>query len=583
MFGGAKSYLDTSGSFLANIISKNGRNEVQILPLTKKQDSVVISSSGVKIELESDESVLDAFWTERTEQPAKKRAGRKRNQDSEEKEDSPSTAKLIVLLANGDIAVFAPGVDSLLSRISSDVKSSGIAYTENGSVWTYSREESKIYEFSLADSKLVKTTSNHQNISIARGIKYKGAKTTAKSVPIVIGHLSSLQLVDISKAKNNQILIDFKQPETNNKNSFSIIRQSDLNPENIFASKKNDNIIYVFNTAEPDSFTSLVASSEIQDIVIVSDETSKTEHVMAITADGVQVFNKTEDDEASPSALIKTSHQKSEILFSNIFRSEGFYGIWYDMNEPKISKISSEIGSGELVVRIDYVDKAENRSNNVFASKDSIQVPKEESINNLPAKTLFQQLSALLSSKPLNSTKIVSLCSSNDNSDNIKEVIKNFATSSSESSELILHLFEIVSNEVAKDPAKNTSLSVWLKWILLAHGGAIAKEPQQFENLKTLQSGLNNGIKLLPHLLALQGRLQLLKSQAQLRNSIASLDINSVQNEITEDNEEDEEEDIVYANGENDEDESEALSAEDHTQQEDEVEEDEEEEDGDDN
>ncbi|KAG2735954.1 hypothetical protein G9P44_000044 [Scheffersomyces stipitis] len=70
----------------------------------------------------------------------------------------------------------------------------------------------------------------------------------------------------------------------------------------------------------------------------------------------------------------------------------------------------------------------------------------------------------------------------------------------------------------------------------------------QSKNLKNLQSESNNGIKSLPHLLALQGRLQLLKSQSELRSRISTLNIET-NDDIEDDNDN---ESIVYANGEND-------------------------------
>lgn len=149
---------------------------------------------------------------------------------------------------------------------------------------------------------------------------------------------------------------------------------------------------------------------------------------------------------------------------------------------------------------------------------------------------LHQRLVAALDE---DSTQSVAICASCNDDTVIKETVKRFRP-------VPAPLFEAVAEEVALDPLLLLlSLSTWLKWLLLLHGGALAKNPLVVPTLQRLQLGLDEGMKVLSHLLALQGRLQLLNCQGQLR-------------EEEEDDDEDEDEvpapqpvaDIEYANGE---------------------------------
>ena len=177
------------------------------------------------------------------------------------------------------------------------------------------------------------------------------------------------------------------------------------------------------------------------------------------------------------------------------------------------------------------------------------------------SEELFSQLSRLLTSEKVPKKEVLRLCSSNDNEDSIKDTIRLFSQSE-KCCDLVENLFEIVSKKVASDPSRKSSLSIWLKWVLLAHGGYISKQEKLETSLALLQTSLDDGMKLMPKLLALQGRLQLLKSQAELRNKIST----QTQEEESEPEDEYEtfnetfnnttniEESVVYANGENDDD-----------------------------
>ncbi|KAH3673579.1 hypothetical protein OGATHE_002149, partial [Ogataea polymorpha] len=82
--------------------------------------------------------------------------------------------------------------------------------------------------------------------------------------------------------------------------------------------------------------------------------------------------------------------------------------------------------------------------------------------------------------------------------------------------------------------------------LLISKGGLISKDPESVALLKLLQAMLNENSRILPNLLALQGRLALLQSQLKLRNDIMSKKDTGAQNDVSF------AESSVFLDGEND-------------------------------
>lgn len=556
--------IDDSRSYFANIISKNGRNEVQIFPINNKPaESMVLDSLIVKFELEADENITCCCWTNTSEvikmDNTKKRG--KRRQSSSEADllvESPDNKNLVVGLSNGDLLLFSPFKNEAINRISYGSRFISLTPSiNNDTVWGVLESNGAIIEISLLQNKEVKTFifNEDDKIQIAKTIRYKGG--SSRSQHILIGS-NNLYLVDPSKPKKS-LLARFT--EYHQQSTISIIEQSLVNEEFIIVVRKNDNRIYLYNAANFSIHSTFKAtSSQIHNLRLASSEDKKEEYIHVVTEDGIEIFNvdfTSKQTDQVPTGLIKTDFHDSldNIIFMDMFSKEGYFvGIWYNGIEPKFTVIDWKFNSvGEIQVPIDYTEKIDTIDTN---RGDDIAIPKTAEINNLAVNRLFKDLNRLLnSSKDIDCNDVIRLCSSNDDDNNIKETIKLFSNSG-DSSKLTTRLFEIISKEVASQPSRDAPLPIWLKWILLVHGGFIAKQPEQFHNLKNLQGGLSNGMKLMPRLLSLQGRLQLLKSQTQLRNNIGNLTIDT-------DNEDDEEgislaenkngsENIAIANGESD-------------------------------
>jgi len=527
--------IDDSNLYFTNVISKNGRNEVQIFPINQNaSESIILDSLIVKIELQADEIVTSCCWINnsgiKNSERVKKRG--KRRQSSSESDLNEATAdnkNLAVALENGDILILSPHHNEIIDRISYGSKITCLTPSLiHDSVWGVLGENRSIVEISLAQSKEVKNFKFKEDnqIQFAKTIRQTGG--SSRSQHILIGS-NNLYLVDPSKPKKS-LLIKF--PQISEPSPITKIEQSRLKENLVAVVRENSNQIYLYNTSDSAIFTTFKTStSQIYGIQLIANKDTTEEFLMAITPEGVEVFKidfDSNNEDQLPACLIKTSFHDSmdKIIFMDVFLNEkDLIGVWYNGNEPKFENINWNFNSvGEIQVSIDYNEKVNGVIDNRI---DDIEFPATTEINNLAVNKLYKDLVKLLNvSKKTGDENVIKLCSSNNDDDNIKETIKLFSTSESSSS-LITKLFEIISNEVASEPSKNSALSIWLKWLLLVHGGFIAKQPEQYDNLKTLQTGLTEGMKLMPRLLGLQGRLQLLKSQTQLRNNLNNMNIES--------------------------------------------------------
>ncbi|GKT70737.1 U3 small nucleolar RNA-associated protein 5 [Colletotrichum tofieldiae] len=98
-------------------------------------------------------------------------------------------------------------------------------------------------------------------------------------------------------------------------------------------------------------------------------------------------------------------------------------------------------------------------------------------------------------------------------------------------------------------PGRAGSLMTWVKWTLVAHGGALAVQPKVLERLVALQKVLSERSRGLPSLLALKGKLDMLEAQMQLRKGRQR---RGGASQVDDADEDDEEEGAIYVEGEED-------------------------------
>ncbi|KKA29670.1 hypothetical protein TD95_001366 [Thielaviopsis punctulata] len=106
-------------------------------------------------------------------------------------------------------------------------------------------------------------------------------------------------------------------------------------------------------------------------------------------------------------------------------------------------------------------------------------------------------------------------------------------------------LLSKLAARIYRRPGRAGTLLQWVQWTLVAHGGALASQPEVMGKLTMLQKVLAERSRGLNSLLVLKGKLDLLESQMQLRKKMQS-------KESRRDGEDDEE-NVIWVEGEDDE------------------------------
>jgi U3 small nucleolar RNA-associated protein 5 len=107
-----------------------------------------------------------------------------------------------------------------------------------------------------------------------------------------------------------------------------------------------------------------------------------------------------------------------------------------------------------------------------------------------------------------------------------------------------------LAGRLHRRPGRAGSLMVWIQWTLVAHGGALASQPDVVKELSALQKVLAERARGLNSLLVLKGKLDLLESQMQLRQGNRRRERHGGSRPAIED--QDDEADLVWAEGDAD-------------------------------
>lgn len=99
-------------------------------------------------------------------------------------------------------------------------------------------------------------------------------------------------------------------------------------------------------------------------------------------------------------------------------------------------------------------------------------------------------------------------------------------------------------------PGRAGNLMIWVKWTLIAHGGALSSQPKVVQSLNGLQKVLAERAKGLNSLLALKGKLDLLEGQMELRRKMKRSSASLIKNGDESDDEEEVDEDVIWVEGE---------------------------------
>lgn len=90
---------------------------------------------------------------------------------------------------------------------------------------------------------------------------------------------------------------------------------------------------------------------------------------------------------------------------------------------------------------------------------------------------------------------------------------------------LAVILMDRISERIQRQASKFDQLKVWLRWVIIIHGAVLASLPNLSIQLYNLHSVLSKKASSLPRLLELQGRMNILHQQNELRREILTNDL----------------------------------------------------------
>lgn len=84
---------------------------------------------------------------------------------------------------------------------------------------------------------------------------------------------------------------------------------------------------------------------------------------------------------------------------------------------------------------------------------------------------------------------------------------------------LAVSLLERLAERIARQTNRQGQLNVWVKWVMVIHGGVLINIPNLSKSLASLHSTLNKRANTLPRLLQLQGKIDVLYAQQELQRA----------------------------------------------------------------
>lgn len=250
---------------------------------------------------------------------------------------------------------------------------------------------------------------------------------------------------------------------------------------------------------------------------------------------------------------------------------------WLNVNEPNFKVISmGDLNGNEEIVINDQKGES-NGGENAYTGQEEAKDPQDEDVEDKAEDRKVSRKKVTKAEQDELSRSLVQALESLDEDKILKAVrssnwneqrIKSFLIALSMTDDALFKLYEIAANEFQTNPWEdNDVVFLWLKWFLTLKGGPFFNYPQSKhtkKQTKRLKASLKATGDCLPVLLGIQGRLEMLKRQSQLREELAELNLNEdeandeVETIVTEQEPEaslvnDEYDDsISYANGESD-------------------------------
>ncbi|QLL32457.1 hypothetical protein HG536_0C06260 [Torulaspora globosa] len=530
------------------------KNVVDIYPLDAAKDYSVNSSLVNHIDYETNDlqasDIFFAGWCSGLREDDKQRAKRKNDSDGGEEIDTEDKLEnfFISVQASGKIVVFPSSGKNIVNMIQS--KSDILQASVEGSfIWILDSERT-VKKFQYNQAKQLRSFQliggKDSEIVYFEILKYE------ELLYLCYASNDTLYIVDPTKRRPSMIA---KLP-INGCKSCQLLdneRIAVATPKSVLTFN------YKIEALEQEWHIEVKHLSVFKDIILCQG-----------LADNIVGFKVGTD---SPVFQVRVADAH---LLGVALVEEGIMIAWLNVNEPNFESLSIRdlIGNRDVVIKGQtgsnptYTEQLADGRNGSESEEGEVEQAAGKAISNNKI-TKAEQIEL--------SKSLISALESGDN-DQILELlistawnepkIKSFIAAQSLTENSLCTLFELTTSEVQKHPWNdNQILSLWFKWLLTlkpAIYSSFQHSKHARKHNKRLRSSLKSSGDTLPILLGIQGRLEMLKRQAQLREDLAQLNIteNEADGEIEtvvqeEDRESlqisgDQDDSIAYANGESD-------------------------------
>lgn len=284
------------------------------------------------------------------------------------------------------------------------------------------------------------------------------------------------------------------------------------------------------------------------DIENVAKILSLDEYVVALLAnrEAIEIFKLGEKETIG--TVIAGSAKIIDFITSS---NKSLLISWLNVNEPNFKVLSiNQIIGGAGLININENSIENNAEETVVEVEEE---PITESSGKLSEKTqkiskagqdkISEQLiTALIEGEDNEITSILALETWSP------ERISNFVNNKLDDQDQTIRLYSLLANEIEQNVWDTNPISSnWLKWLMLYKGAELdsVNDKKVRKQTRHLKSALRTSSTTLPVLLGIQGRLEMLKTQAQLRKELAELTLEQEETEVSEKN-------ITYIDGEGD-------------------------------
>ncbi|SCU83603.1 LAMI_0C03862g1_1 [Lachancea mirantina] len=308
--------------------------------------------------------------------------------------------------------------------------------------------------------------------------------------------------------------------------------------------------------------TSLMALVDVQKLSVIDLKTSEIvtswdieatqvksvgSFIVALCIDNtISVYEYGKDE---PMCSIKCKN--SEILdFSSV--NDDLLLAWLNVNEPQFELVTAkEIRTRGLISFSAESNSIE--SEHGLASSSHSQPEKGRDVRHkTPEMKGSQALNLII--KALNSNAASETILQLISMDSLSESHIQSAITKTLSEENLIKVYHIVSDQFVRDPwSCNSTSATWLKWLLTTKRSLILQRQDRASTKRTkqLRSSLKCTSSSYRLLLSMQGKLEMLREQANLRQQIANMALE--EGDVPNGDDAADESALVYVNGEGDE------------------------------